>query len=91
MASLDPRPGSTACRRGFSLVVNGWVAPDEALYLRTLHPKDIDAIEIYEDAGIPNITPMALQSRGASGPGVLLSSCDSQITPAHAATRFPGP
>jgi hypothetical protein len=69
MASLDPRPGSTACRGGFSLVVNGWVAPDEALYLRTLHPKDIDAVEIYQDAGIPNITPMALQSQGASGPG----------------------
>jgi len=68
MASLDPRPGSTACRRGFGLVVNGWVAPDEALYLRTMHPRDIDAVEIYEDAGIPNITPMALQSRGASAP-----------------------
>lgn len=69
MASLDPRPGSTACRAGFSLVVNGWLSPDEAFYLRTLHPKDIDAAEIYEDAGIPNITPMALQSQGASGPG----------------------
>jgi len=90
MASLDPRPGSTACRSGFSLVVNGWVAPDQAFYLRTLHPKDIDAVEIYEDAGIPNIMPMALQSQGASAPGPPPASAGLAAAATRALTRAAG-
>jgi hypothetical protein len=66
---LDPQPASIACRGGFTLIVNGWRVPDrddegfsyKANYLRTLHPNDIEAIEIYEDASIPNIAGKALQ------------------------------
>jgi hypothetical protein len=66
---LDPLPASTACRGGFTLVLNGWNAPEPAFALRTLHPKDIEAVEVYEDAGIPNVSTAALQSQAASPPG----------------------
>ena len=72
-AALDPLPRSIACRKGFSLIVNGWAVedPDGAFYLRTLHPENIDAVEIYEDAGMPAVDrnlSSAVQVRSASGP-----------------------
>jgi hypothetical protein len=53
----DPDVASHACRGGFQLWVNGWEidSSDKAFYLRTLHPSDLDGVEIYEDATAPLI------------------------------------
>jgi hypothetical protein len=54
-ATADPDLASHACRNGFELWVNGWPidSADEAFYLRTVHPSDLDGVEIYEDGTQP--------------------------------------
>lgn len=79
-AALDPQPASTACPAGFTLVVNGWAAPDTQFFLRTFHPKDIEAIEIYEDAGIPNVVAKALQTEGPPAPGAETAPLSDAVT-----------
>jgi hypothetical protein len=56
-AASDPDVASHACRDGFQLWVNGWEidSADKAFYLRTLHPGDLDGVEIYEDATAPQV------------------------------------
>lgn len=67
LGASDLVPANVACRGGFNLVVNGWATPadDRAFFLRTLHPANIDAIEIYEDGGIPTLSASAIQSAPA--------------------------
>jgi hypothetical protein len=66
---IDPLPRSIAWRKGLRLVVNGWVVPDSAqrFYLRTTHPDELDAIEIYEDLG-----PVSPVGTGANSIGGML-------------------
>src|SRR5262245_23114704 len=55
-ASLDPDVASTACG-GFTVWLNGWLVRDEdkAFVLRVTHPREVDGVEIYEDATAPMV------------------------------------
>jgi hypothetical protein len=68
--TLDPDVASRACG-SFTLWLNGWLVEEEdkAFVLRVTHPREVDGVEIYEDA----TAPLVFQdpSRGAIQPCVM--------------------